>query len=164
MILLITILIYFFTVFVILRLIVPYYGFKTSPLPNKIPQSFQAIIDSLNHKSIDNYDYLRKSYDYITDHYYGSRTDTLLKFWMAFQNPFKYDRGFMPCNTLNTLLKIMLIRSNRFKNSQIRTRVVFLNCFIHQFLEVKINDKWIQVDPSYKVYGIPFGRAAIGFK
>ncbi len=158
------ILIYIFFVFIFLRLIVPYSGFVEIKDYSPIPPKFINDIEKIYLKYPDNYDYLQNCYKYMTSKYYGSRYKIFTQYWKAFEKPFKYDHGFLPCNILNAQLIAILLYINKFKKQDIHTKMTFLNFFIHQFIEVKVGNNWVKIDPSYKTYGVPFGKSATLFK
>ena len=147
------------TVFwVLARLVVPHFGFTKKSLPSRLPESFSEIIEQINAESKDAFEFLKKSYDFITSRYQGSRMKTVTNFWVAFENPLNHKPGFMPCTGQNYLLRVMLIESGRFKDSDIELRVVPLNLCIHQYLRVKVAGKIIDVDPWSAFLGVPFGK------
>ncbi len=154
---------YILLVFIGIRLVIPYYGFTNTKATKEIPEEFHNIIEELNKSSKTNKDLLKNCYEYLTSRYYGSRFEIFPKWKYAFEDIFIHKQGFVPCNVFNQLLKTMLVRSGRFSNDEVKTQVVFLNFFIHQYLKVKIDDNWIAVDSTYKKYGISFGKRAIWF-
>lgn len=67
--------------------------------------------------------------------------------------------GYAHCNTQNYLLYLLLLASNLFSPVDIRIQTVFCNFFIHQYLQVRINGSWINVDPAGgTIRGLPIGR------
>jgi hypothetical protein len=149
---------YLVLVWIILRLIVPHLGFRRRPLPDTLPQDFEAMLHKLSIESSNNRDFLAKSYDYVTSHYKGSRIRTLANFWVAFQEPVNHPPGFLPCTSQNHLLRLMLVKSKRFQESDIEVKVIPLNLFIHQYLRVHVDGEWIDVDPWSAFRGIPLGK------
>lgn len=155
--------IYVFIIFFILRLLVPYMGFGKTKIPKEIPDDLSDTIKDLNKNSTSDLDYLQNAYKYVTSKYYGSRFQTITKFWYAYKNVFNYKSGFLPCNGQNYLLSIILIKSGRFDAKDIKTRTVPLNFIIHQYLEVRVDDNWVNVDPWSKSLGKSFGQRAFLF-
>jgi len=154
------ILIYLILVFVGIRLFVPHYGFREAEIINNIPKDFLDEIENINSIPNNNFDFLKNSYDYLTSKYYGSKIELFTKWYYAFDGVFTHKTGFIPCNVFNELLRIMLIKSGRFDGKDIRKRVTFLNLFIHQYLQIKVNGKWVDVDMEYKNMGVVFGKHA----
>ncbi|TSC68522.1 MAG: hypothetical protein G01um101456_609 [Parcubacteria group bacterium Gr01-1014_56] len=149
---------YFFIVWIGTRLIVPHLGFNRELLPPSIPAELDQRIRQFDHESISNLDFLKKSYGFVTQTYQGSRFKTITNFWKAFQNPLNLKPGFMPCNGQNYLLRLMLIKSDRFTEKDIQIRIVPLNFFIHQYLRINVDGQWVEVDPWSAFLGVPFGK------
>jgi len=149
---------YLASTWILLRLIVPHLGFKKESLPNKLPLDFEAMLHKLSIESASNRDFLAKAYYYVTSHYRGSRIRTLANFWVAFQDPINHPPGFLPCTSQNYLLRLMLVKSKRFQESDIEVKVVPLNLFIHQYLRVHVDGEWIDVDPWSAFRGVPLGK------
>lgn len=152
------ILLYFFSVFFILRLIVPFYGFFKARLPHKIPSYFEEKIRILNNESDSDKEFVYNCYSFITSKYYGNKVKTFIDFSYAFQDIFSHKDGYLPCTVQNELLRIMLIRSGRFQEKDIRIAVTFFDFFIHQYLLVKVQSDWIPVDPWSHFLGRKFGE------
>jgi hypothetical protein len=148
---------YVLTVWVGLRIIVPHLGFRKSALPESLPHDFAATIQRLSGESSDDYEFLRKSYEYVTSRYHGSRIRTLSNFWVAFQDPIEHAPGFLPCTSMNYILRTMLVKSGRFTEEDIEVKVIPLNIFIHQYLHVRVEDRKINVDPWSAFRGLPLG-------
>jgi len=157
------ILAYFFFIFVLLRLIIPYLGFNSPIVPQNIPQDFLKVIADFNKKSKTDKEYLYNAYSYITERYHEARLKTIINWNYSFKNVFSHKSGYIPWNIHNFLLKVMLVKSGRFKEEDVKTQIVFFNFFIHQYLKVKLDNQWIKVDPNSQYMGIPFGKVAIWF-
>lgn len=155
--LLLLLIIFYVLLLLSFRLFVPYLGFKRVPIPRVLPEDIRQVIERLDKDSSNNEMYLRKAYDYVTTHYYGSRVKTVTHFWYAFKNPLTSKDGFMYCMQQNYLLRTLLIGSGRFTEDDIKIFVRPFNFFIHQYLRVKLNPKWVNVDPWVRSVGIPFG-------
>jgi hypothetical protein len=149
---------YLLIVWVLTRLVVPHFGFKKKPLPETIPEDFLNTIQELSKNSLDDFDFLTKSYNYVVSRYSGSRIKTITKFWYAFEEPINHKPGFLPCTSQNYLLRLMLVKSGRFQESDIQVNVIPLNLFIHQYLKVKIGDSYIDTDPWSHFLGMPLGK------
>jgi hypothetical protein len=110
---------------------------------------------------------LNKAYGLITSRYRGERINTYLKFWHVFYNLKKIwkKQGFLHCTNMNYLLRILLIKSGFFKDSDIKTRwSIVWYISPHQYLQIKIsNKKHINIDMWGRAYGIKFGDFAHGF-
>jgi hypothetical protein len=159
----IVIIAYLVFVYVILRIIIPNSGFKKSSLPKVIPQEFAMKIHEINTNSKDYFDYLQEAFNYITTTFYGKRLETIFLFRYAFEDVYKYKPGYLPCTSLNYLVRIFLIKSGRFIEEDIKVKTVPLNFFIHQYLQVKVDGKWIDVDPWSAHLEIPLGKHSFLF-
>jgi hypothetical protein len=158
------IVVYLLIVFVGIRIFVPYYGFRQSPVPQKIPDFVETEIKELKKEANSKEEYLRKVYITLTKRYYGGRFTTLIRGYDAFKDIFAVHDGFLPCNIFNQIFRIYLVKSNYFSDEEIQVRVVFLNCFIHQYIKVKVNNIWIDVDPTYNKMGVILGEHAEFFR
>ncbi len=158
MVILYLLLAYFLVVWIGTRLVVPHLGFGREPLPSSIPAELDQRIKQFNSESSNNSDFLKKSYEFVTQTYKGSRVKTITNFWKAFQNPLDLKPGFMPCNGQNYLLRLMLVKSGRVTEKKIQIRTVPLNLFIHQYLRIDVDGQWIEVDPWSAFLGVPLGK------
>lgn len=72
--------------------------------------------------------------------------------------------SFLHCHHQNFLLRILLIRSNWFTEDEIALGfgLVFY-VSPHQYLKVKVDNRWIAVDPWNYTYGAKLGEYANGF-
>lgn len=150
--------IYVFLIALGSRLIIPNFGFKKSPLPEKIPDRFEKKIDELNISSKTDLEYLKGTYDFLTSKYRGDRSKTITKFWYVFEDPFSFESGYIPCVVFNYLVRVMLVKSDRFREEDVKVVVIPFNFVVHQYLKVKIDNCWIDIDPGAKYRGISFGK------
>jgi hypothetical protein len=152
--------IYIFTIFFLTRLIVPNMGFRKSKLPEKIPESMQRAINKIKRESHSKHEFLKKTYDFLSNKQCGERVKTITKMhllWKPVEFIWKKE-GFIHCTWHNLLLRIFLVRSGFFKDDDIRIKHTFADFDIHQYTEVKIGDKWIPVDIWSNAFGIKFGE------
>ncbi|HXS14550.1 MAG TPA: hypothetical protein VN711_00285 [Candidatus Saccharimonadales bacterium] len=154
---------YIIFVFFDLRLLVPYLGFGTEAISQTLPQELVDEIEKIGNEATSNEEFLKKSYDYITSRFHGDRFKTIYQCFYAFRPLFSHRTGYLPCSMQNQLLKIMLIKSSRFQSQDIRVKTTVVDFFIHQYMEVRLDNGWIPVDPWGKSLGIPFGEYAFGF-
>ncbi len=145
-------------VWILARILVPHLGFSRQPLPTVLPESIQKKIDQFNTEATDDADFLSKAYGYVTATYQGSRVRTITNFLRAFENPIDHVPGFMHCTGQNYLLRLILVKNGRFQESDIRIKVVPLNLFIHQYLEVRVSERWVDVDPWSAFLNVPMGK------
>jgi len=67
-------------------------------------------------------------------------------------------KSYLPCTISSYILRIFLVKSGWFREADVRRRHVFVNFIIHQYLQVKINDKWLDVDVGEKQRGLSIGE------
>lgn len=110
---------------------------------------------------------LQIAYDIVTKHFKGKRFYTYLVIWKAFEKDPNclWDRtGHMHCTHQNYLLRILLVRSGWFEESDIRlghSLIWFISP--HQYLKVRLDGKWIALDPWNSTHGAALGQYASGF-
>ena len=134
-------------------------------IPKKLPVDMEFIIEDLR-KSKNKRECLTKAYLILTSKYPGSRVKTYVLFHKAFNNDVNklWRESFLHCTSTNYLLRILLIKSGLFKDEDIIpkwTLVYYLSP--HQYLNIKLDKKHVNVDLWGKSYGIKFGDYARGF-
>lgn len=157
---------YLLIVFVLSRLVIPHLGFKKDSLPKNIPVGWQKEIEFLKNKANNAEEFLFLTYNYLGQKYsYKSRPFfRRFKIFPNFRTLFLgldelYRRkGFMHCTQLNFLLCLFLINSGFFKEEDIRLKHVFVNFFIHQYAQVHLNNKWVDVDIFDYSNGLKIGE------
>lgn len=152
--------IYLLIVFILSRFVVPYLGFKDKQLPDKIPEDMQKAIEELKNKANSKNEFLELTYDFIGDKYKTGRLNVILRFNYLFKPVEKIWQasGFMPCTQNNFLMRIFLIKSGFFKENEVKRKHSFFNFNIHQYLQVNLGGKWIDIDVGEKQRGMPIGR------
>lgn len=159
------IIIYFFIiyisiVFIVSRFVIPHLGLSETALPDKIPAEMKKKIMELKSKTGSPREFLESAYDFLGSKRRSERLNTFLKFHYLFKNlEFIWEReGYIPCTQNNLLMRIFLVRSGFFRDKDIKTKHVFANFVIHQYLQVKLDGKWIDVDVGEKQRGLPIGK------
>jgi len=70
----------------------------------------------------------------------------------------------MHCTNINRILKSLLIGSGLFREEDIRIKWTLIwYVSPHQHVQVRIGDRWINVDIWAHAYGIEFGDYTHGF-
>jgi hypothetical protein len=142
------------------------YLFSKKGIPDTIPEEMQKIVDDLK-KSSGQDECLHRVYWILSEKYRGYRAKTYVRFFEVFASDPKklwQRNGFMHCTNINYLLRILLVGSGFFKEDNIRlkwTQVWFVSP--HQYAQVKIGEKWIDVDIWARPYGIELGDHAHGW-
>ena len=140
--------------------------FSKTPIPGVLPDEMQKIINEIK-KSLNKEECLKKVYEILIAKYQGCRIKTYTKLFDAFKRDIATlwsKNGFLHCTHINYVMKVLLIKSDFFKKEDIRlkwTQIWYISP--HQYLQVKIDDKWINVDVWAYAYGIKFGDNAHGF-
>ena len=152
--------VYVFVVFVLSRFIIPHLGFNEEKIPDKIPEGMIDKINELKNKAENQEQFLNLAYYYLGSKYRSERLNTLLKFNYLFKATDQIwpMNGYIPCTINNYLLKIFLVKSGWFGEEDIRRQHVFVNFIPHQYLKVKVGDKWLDVDVGEKQRGLPIGK------
>ena len=152
--------VYFVIVFYLSRLVVPHLRFGPDPLPATIPPDLNKAIADLKSRARSKEEFLRLSYDYLGRRYRSERFNTFLKLAYLFDDADTIWRrpGYTPCTQSNHLMRICLVRSGYFTEQEIVKRHVFVNFVPHQYLKVKIDNQWIDVDVGEYQRGLPLGK------
>jgi hypothetical protein len=143
--------IYIFLVFIGIRLIVPFMGFGKFTLPEKTPQIILQKVQELDSSAHSQEEYLQGVYDFVTSRWHAGRLNTILYAPLAFRTNLETiwnQPGYAHCNTQNYLLFILLANSRYFEAGDIKPRCVFFNFFIHQYLQIRVNNSFIDADPA----------------
>ncbi len=163
--------VYFFIVFVVLRLVVPFMGFKQNMPAVELPLEIKSKIAELENKSQNQLAFLQGIYDAVLSKTLHQWQHT--RFKAAFYVPKLFvtnladiwqTKGFIYCNAINFVGFAMLANSKHFTAKDIKVRHVFLNFVIHQYLQVKVGDTWIDFDPAGSgIRGLGLGHHASWF-
>jgi len=152
---LVVVVVYLFLVFVVARLVAPFYGFKPWQPPINLPSEIKETIVILENKSHDQASYLQEVYNLVLDKTLHQWHHTRFKAGTRINRGFIKDlleiwqtRDFVYCTAINYTAYVLLTGSRFFKASDIKTKVVFLNFVAHQYLQVKAGGKWIDFDPA----------------
>lgn len=139
--------------------------FSKLPIPVITNKSLQAAIKQVREANSQS-EALETAFRIITTRYRGYRFHTFLFFWKAFQsnpNHLWQRTGFLHCTHLNYLLRILLVNSGWFSESDIQlkfTNVYF--CSIHQYLRVRMGKSSLALDAWGHVFGVPLGQFWFG--
>ena len=144
---------YFFVVFVGLRLVAPFMGFGGFKAPAEVPNEVREAIADLESKTADQQAYLQAVYDLVLEKTLHQWQHTRFKAGTRIYRIMVRDLkeiwstpGFIYCGPINFAVFVLLVKSRYFTEQDIRVRHVFLNFVPHQYLQVKVGDKWTDVD------------------
>lgn len=148
---------YFLLTFFLSRFLVSFMGWSKEPLPKDIPKGLKQKITELQKKCKTKEQFLRKSLDYVSSRCeigpLKCYTEANKLFWKDVTRIYN-EKGYLPCTAQNHLLRVILVHSKRFKESDIKLKVTITDFNVHQYMQVKINDAWIDADPwYYRKYG-----------
>ena len=155
-------LVYILGTAVVVKYFIPLFG-KTKPVIRKIPFGMKNAIASLKAKSKNKEEYLYHTYTFITTKYWSVFAGIWRNFPLLFEHrwPTLWKRkGYIGCHHFAHLVRIFLLKSGMFKDHEIRFKLSIYDWCVHQYCQVLINGKWIDVDAWGKKAGIPFGKAA----
>lgn len=141
--------------------------FTKTVIPEIIPSEMQKIVDELKLSS-NKRECLQKTYNILTERFKGGRVKTYTNLAQIFKTNLEYiwsREGFLHCTNLNYLARVFLIKSEFFKEEDLRLRWTQIWLISpHQYLQVKIDNGWIDIDIWAKSFGIEFGNHAKGFQ
>lgn len=137
---------------------------KYQPLVNLSPEIKKAI-SNLENTSTDQMSYLRAVYSFVLEKNSNQWGHTRFKAGTHLHRLFVKDineiwntKKFVYCTAINFLVFALLVGSKFFKKEGIRTRYVFVNFVVHQYLQVKAGENWTDVDPAGSgIRGKPLG-------
>lgn len=140
--------------------------FSNTPIPNTPLGKIEETIDNLK-ESHNQEECLKKTYEILSTKYRGYRIKTYTRLFDIFERDIEKlwnKEGFLHCTNINYLMRVLLMRSGCFTEDDIRIRWTQIWLISpHQYLQVRIGNKWIDVDIWARAYGIPFGDHAHGF-
>ncbi len=152
---------YILFMFVLVRLVVPYLGFWREPIPKTLPSGLLNTIRTLKSKHSSPEKFARAAHAFLAKKYYGSHILTIIRLDLVFSRDISRMwalSGYMACNQQNWLLYLMLIKSGFFSPDDVRFRITTIVGSIHQYMQVRLNNKWVSVDVWAYRYGVPFGK------
>lgn len=160
--------VYFFIVFIGLRFVAPFMGFKQYLPPNILPEEIKQEIKNLEASSHDQESYLKLAYDLVMQktlhRWKHSRFQAAFKLPRLFVNDLEeiwHTNKFIYCTGINFILYTLLANSKYFKAEDVKIKYVFLNFVLHQYLKVKVNGIWVDADPAGAgIRGKPLGQHA----
>lgn len=141
--------------------------FPKKEIPSKLPRGMENLIEKLK-KSKNKKECVKAAYNYLSKKYRGHRVYTYLRIYELFTldlNKMWHKKGFLHCNNINYLMRILLIKSGFFSDKDIELKWTLVWFFSpHQYLKVRLNNKeYINIDLWAKAYGIRLGDYLRGF-
>lgn len=140
--------------------------FSKTKLPDKIPVDMQESINELR-LCASKEECLLRAYNILRTKYRGRRLKTYLRLLEVFSADIGklWGRdGFLHCTNLNYLLRALLIQSDHFVEDDIKLRWTQIWLVSpHQYVQVNVHNRWVDVDIWGYSHGIEFGDHARGF-
>ncbi len=138
--------------------------FTKGKIPKKLPLEMQKEVNKLK-KTKSKLECLKQAYNFIKKNFKSKRHQTVIKFFRLFVTDVnklwdytKKDK-FLHCTQQNYMLRVLLIKSNKFKEQDIGVIDGIHTGFgIHQYLIVNVGNKWMDIDVWFSNLGIGFGR------
>ncbi|MDE2311661.1 MAG: hypothetical protein KGJ93_01030 [Patescibacteria group bacterium] len=162
---------YIFLVYVASRFVVPFMGWAGFKPATDVPPELQPVIQDLENKTFDQYTYLQAVFDLIMQKNFKQWNHTRFQAAIRLPRAFVKDlseiwntQDFIYCTGMNYLAAALLVNGKYFKPQDIKVRHVFVNFFIHQYLQVRVGEKWVDFDPAGTgIRGKPLGTHLAGF-
>lgn len=156
--------IYLIGMFIVLRLIVPFMGFRRYKVPTELPYEYLSTIKDLESRSNTQEEYLNNAYNFVLSRWNSEKFKTVTLLPKIFRTDLKRiwnEPGYLHCNTMNFILQTILVNSKFFKPDDVKVRHTILNFVQHQYLSVRVANKWIDVDPAgSSIRNLPLGKRA----
>lgn len=141
--------------------------FSKTALPSTGPDDMRQIVNELR-KTSGQEDCLKMAYAIMTGKYRGYRVKTYINLFEIFKKDLGYfwsRKGFLHCTNMNFVMRFLLVNSGFFEEGDLKLRWTLIWYISpHQYLQVKIGKKWIDVDIWANAYGIDLGSHAKGFR
>jgi len=127
-------------------------GFKP---PKELPEELREAVAYLESKSADQQSYLQAVYGLVMkktfEQWRHSRFKAATRLHRLAIKDLKeiwLTRDFIYCGPINFVVFVLLVKSKYFTEKDIKVKHVFLNFVPHQYLQVKVGGKWVDVDPA----------------
>ena len=146
--------------------VVPFMGFHKHYPPEKIPDEMREVIKKLELESPDQMAYLKASFNFMRSRWHSERLRTIIRFPLIFRTDIGKiwkSPGYAHCTTINFILFSLLVKSKFFKEDDVKFKETFFNMVLHQYLQVRVGDKWIDSDASVTYLRLPLGKRAYFF-
>ena len=138
--------------------------FTKLPIPSKLPSQMEEVVKRLKRlKSKKRV--LEEAFNAVTFRFHGEKMAVITRFFNLFRkraNRLWKQPGVMHCTQQNYLLRIFLIKSGKFKEADIKQKLVmYKKISPHQYLQIRVGNQWISADPwAVQGEGLPLGHYA----
>lgn len=154
------VIVYIIIAFVLSRLFIPMLGFNQTRIPKKLPAGMMEKIRELEKKSHNQKEYLDNVWKFMTTRYHGKKREYLKHpsvLWWNLRYSWK-KTGFLPCTMMVYIARILLVRSRFFTAKDVRAYTHFYGMALHQCVQVRVDGRWLFVDPWAHHLGYGLGR------
>ena len=138
--------------------------FKKGRIPAKLPKEMEDEVKKLK-KTKSKLECLREAFNFVSKRLVRKKHQAILKYPRLFvtnvYNLWEFTKKdkILHCCQMNYLLRILLIKSGKFKEREIGLVNCIHVCFMyHQYMKIKINHDWVNVDLWFHPYGVPLGK------
>ena len=144
-----------------------YSFFMPDKIPASIPDEMQKIVNALDNESKSDIDFLQKAYDIVNSRYTSPSMGYLKepqRLFMKNLDNIWTSQGYLPCDKQNYVLKVMLVKSRWFNETDIKE--IFTSCIItpHYYLKIKLNNNsYIAADMWGADHGYKLGEHTGGY-
>jgi hypothetical protein len=129
-------------------------------IPKQIPADMKFDVNLMLSQSKSDFEFVQDVYHFVDNRYGSTRLAYLWfpekvlerNFTAIWDSP-----GYQPCYGQNIILKDMLLESGHFKIEDIQS-VNILSYFPHQYLKVKVDGAWLNVDPWGADHNVAFNE------
>jgi hypothetical protein len=141
--------------------------FSKKPIPDEMPSSMQKVVNQLK-RCRSREECARKAYDIVSTRFRAGKWSTYLRLFDLFRYDIDFvwnHKGFHHCTNLNYALRILLVKSGKFKEEDIIPKFTLVYYFHpHQYFKVNVGrGKIINVDVWGSYFGVPYGDYSLGF-
>ena len=151
----------------ILLIHIIYSFFVPDKIPNNIPDEMQKIVDNLDNESKSDIDFLQKAYDVVNSRYTSPSMGYLKepqRLVIKNIDSLWTSEGYLPCDKQNYVLKVMLVKSKWFNETDVKETLT--SCIItpHYYLNIKLNNNsYVYADMWGADHGYKLGEHASGY-
>lgn len=141
--------------------------FVKQAIPQKLPPILQKEVDQIAHVPTQELA-AQAAFDFVTSRWGGNRLGLIRYFPRLFQtNIFKIisTSGYMHCTTMNFLVRILLVKSGRFTDTNVHLKLTHTWYAVpHQYLTLHFDSgRELVLDPWNFQFGIRYGSFGKGF-
>lgn len=136
--------------------------FSKKPIPEVIPEDLEKEISKFSKLPKDKA--LEEIFNFVVKKFDVYQIQPLY-FWEFFRDDINWlwKRKYLNCIHLNFMLRIILVKSG-FNDDDIKLRITQTRyIYLHQYLQLNLDNKLINLDPWFAHYGMEMGDYGHGF-